>query len=101
MLALQQRGVRIGLVDADTLDFSIPGIPTDELPAMTLENRRSPAERYGLKVVSMGVLTGDNQPAVLRGPMAGKYLEIFVAGAQKGALGWLVVDLPPAPATPR
>ena len=41
-LALQQRGARVGLVDADILGPSIPGmlgIPTGEPPAMTLENR--------------------------------------------------------------
>ena len=40
-LALQQRGARVGLVDADILGPSIPGmlgIPTGEPPAMTLEN---------------------------------------------------------------
>ena len=40
-LALQQRGARVGLVDADILGPGIPGmlgIPTGEPPAMTLEN---------------------------------------------------------------
>ena len=97
-LALQQRGARVGLVDADILGPSIPGmlgIPTGEPPAMTLENRMIPAERHGLKVVSMGMLTGDDQPAVLRGPMVGKYLKMFVGGVQWGELDYLILDLPP------
>ena len=97
-LALQQRGLRVGLVDADILGPSIPGmlgIPTGEPPEMTADSRMIPAQRYGLKVVSMGMLTGDDQPAVLRGPMVGKYLKMFVAGVQWRELDCLILDLPP------
>ena len=97
-LALQQRGLRVGLVDADILGPSIPGmlgIPTGEPPEMTADSRMIPAQRYGLKVVSMGMLTGDDQPAVLRGPMVGKYLKMFVGGVQWGDLDYLILDLPP------
>ena len=65
-LALQQRGLRVGLVDADILGPSIPGmlgIPTGEPPEMTPDSRMIPAQRFGLKVVSMGMLTGDDQAA--------------------------------------
>jgi ATP-binding protein involved in chromosome partitioning len=97
-LALQQLGARVGLVDADILGPSIPGmlgIPTGEPPAMTKDNKMIPAERHGLKVVSMGMLTGDDKPAVLRGPMVGKYLKMFVSGVQWGQLDYLILDLPP------
>ena len=97
-LALQQLGARVGIVDADILGPSIPGmlgIPTGERPAMTPENMILPAERYGLKAVSMGMLTGDDNPAVLRGPMVGKYLKMFIGGVQWGPLDYLILDLPP------
>ncbi len=97
-LALQQLGARVGIVDADILGPSIPvmlGIPTGEPPAMTPDNRMIPAERHGLKVISMGMLTGDDKPAVLRGPMVGKYLKMFVDGVQWGPLDYLILDLPP------
>ncbi len=97
-LALQQLGGRVGLVDADILGPSIPGmlgIPTGEPPANTLDGKMIPAERHGLKVVSMGMLTGDDKPAVLRGPMVGKYLKMFVDGVQWGPLDYLILDLPP------
>ncbi len=97
-LALQQLGGRVGLVDADILGPSIPGmlgIPTGEPPAMTLDGKMIPAERHGLKVVSMGMITGDDKPAVLRGPMVGKYLKMFVDGVQWGPLDYLILDLPP------
>jgi ATP-binding protein involved in chromosome partitioning len=97
-LALQQLGARVGLVDADILGPSIPGmlgIPTSVPPEMTAGSRMIPTQRHGLKVVSMAMLTGDDNPAVLRGPMVGKYLKMFVGGVQWGSLDYLILDLPP------
>ena len=97
-LALQQLGGRVGLVDADILGPSIPGmlgIPTGQPPAQTPDGRIIPAEWHGLKVISMGMLTGDDNPAVLRGPMVGKYLKMFVSDVQWGSLDYLILDLPP------
>ena len=97
-LALQQIGGRIGLVDADVLGPSIPGmlgIPTGQPPAITPDNKAIPAERHGLKAMSMGMLTGDDNPAILRGPMVGKYLQMFIGGTQWGQLDYLILDLPP------
>ncbi len=97
-LALQQLGARVGIVDADILGPSIPGmlgIPTGEPPATNPDGKMIPAERHGLKAVSMGMLTGDDKPAVLRGPMVGKYLKMFVDGVQWGSLDYLILDLPP------
>ena len=97
-LALQQLGGRIGLVDADIHGPSIPGmlgLPTGQPPATTPDRRLIPADRQGLKVISMGMLTGDDNPAILRGPMVGKYLHMFIGGVQWGQLDYLVLDLPP------
>ncbi len=97
-LALQQLGARVGIVDADILGPSIPcmlGIPTGEPPERALDGKMIPVERHGLKAVSMGMLTGDDHPAVLRGPMVGKYLQMFVGGVQWGQLDYLILDLPP------
>ena len=97
-LAFQQLGARIGLVDADILGPSIPGmlgLPTGQPPAMTPDGKIIPADRYGLKTISMGMLTGDDNPAVLRGPMVGKYLNMFIGGVQWDQLDTLILDLPP------
>ncbi|MGH8569416.1 MAG: P-loop NTPase, partial [Gammaproteobacteria bacterium] len=97
-LALQQLGGRIGLVDADVLGPSIPGmlgIPTGRPPATTPDGKAIPAERHGLKTMSMGMFTGDDTPAVLRGPMVSKYLHMLIGAAQWGQLDYLILDLPP------
>jgi len=97
-LALQERGGRIGLVDADVYGPSIPGmlgLPTDQPPATTADRKIVPAERHGLQAMSMGLLTGDDRPAILRGPMVGKYLHMFITQVQWAPLDYLVLDLPP------
>jgi ATP-binding protein involved in chromosome partitioning len=96
--ALQRSGARVGLVDADILGPSVPvmlGLPSGEPPATTADGRIVPAERYGLKVISMGMLTGDDAPAILRGPMVSKYLRLFIDAVQWGTLDYLILDLAP------
>jgi hypothetical protein len=43
----------------------------------------------------MGMLTGDDNPAILRGPMVSKYLKMFIDTVQWGPLDYLIIDLPP------
>jgi len=97
-IALSQSGSRVGLVDADILGPSIPGmlgLPPDELPAVTADGRMVPPERYGVKAASMGLLRNDDNPAILRGPMVSKYLQMLVAQVDWGELDYLILDLPP------
>jgi len=97
-LVLRRLGGRIGLVDADVLGPSIPGmlgIPTGRPLASTADGKAIPAERHGVKTMSMGMFTGDDTPAVLRGPMVGKYLRMLIGGVQWGHLDYLILDLPP------
>jgi ATP-binding protein involved in chromosome partitioning len=97
-LALQQVGGRVGLVDADVLGPSIPGmlgLPVNQPPMTTANQTILPAERYGVRTMSMGMLTGDDSPAILRGPMVNKYLNMFIGNVEWGTLDYLVIDLPP------
>jgi ATP-binding protein involved in chromosome partitioning len=43
----------------------------------------------------MAMLTDDDSPAILRGPMVTKYLQMFVRQVDWGALDVLLLDLPP------
>ncbi len=97
-LALQMRGARVGLMDADILGPSIPGmlgIPTGQPPAMTAAGQAMPIERHGIGAISMAMFTGDDSPAVMRGPMVSKYLKMFISATQWGQLDYLLLDLPP------
>jgi ATP-binding protein involved in chromosome partitioning len=96
-VALADAGLAVGVVDADIYGPSIPrmlGLAGDK-PAMSPEQKIIPAEAYGVKVISMAMLTDDDRPAILRGPMVSKYLQMFVRQVEWGALDVLLLDLPP------
>lgn len=97
-VALARHGLRVGLVDADLYGPSIPGmlgIPVADLPAMSTAGKVVPAEAQNVKVISMAMLTGDDKPAILRGPMVTRYLRMFVTEVDWGTLDVLLLDLPP------
>lgn len=97
-VTLARRGLRVGLVDADLYGPSIPGmlgVAGGTPPAMSPDGMVVPAEAHGVKVISMGMLTGDDNPAILRGPMVTKYLQMFITQVAWGQLDFLLLDLPP------
>lgn len=96
-VAMAEAGLSVGVVDADIYGPSIPGmlgIPGTK-PAMTPQQKVIPAQAHGVKVISMGMLTDDDKPAILRGPMVTKYLQMFVKQVDWGQLDVLLLDLPP------
>jgi ATP-binding protein involved in chromosome partitioning len=54
-----------------------------------------PAEKYGLQVMSMGFLTGDDAPIIWRGPMLHGALQQFFREVAWTNLDYLVIDMPP------
>jgi len=70
------------------------GVP-QQPPETTANQTIRPAERHGLKTISMGMLTGDDSPAILRGPMVNKYLNAFLGDVEWSTLDYLLLDLPP------
>ncbi len=97
-LALAAQGAAVGLVDADLYGPSVPGmlgIETGKSPSMSPSGKVMPAQAHGIKVISMGMLTDDDKPAVLRGPMVSKYLRMFILEVDWGKLDYLILDLPP------
>ncbi|SDY91475.1 P-loop NTPase [Citreimonas salinaria] len=97
-VAMARAGLRVGIVDADIYGPSIPGmlgIPGNAPPAMGPDRRVIPSEAHGVRVISMAMLTDDDQPSILRGPMVTKYLRMFVSQVAWGELDVLLLDLPP------
>lgn len=99
-LALAGDGASVGLMDADIYGPSVPimfGV-RGERPLMTKVNGKGmivPLERYGIKLMSIGLLVDEKQAIVWRGPMASSALKQFVTEVQWGALDYLIIDLPP------
>lgn len=94
---LQERGLKVGLLDADIYGPSLPTLLNlkGKQPTLTEDNRLVPLEREGLKVMSIGFLVEEETPLVWRGPMLQKALHQFLYQVAWGDLDVLLIDLPP------
>lgn len=100
-VALAQRGLSVGLVDADVYGFSIPGIlglvqPDGTVAAPTRVGEMIlPPVAHGVKVVSMGMFVSPGEAVAWRGPMLHRTLSQFLTDVWFGDLDVLLLDLPP------
>ncbi|GGL55573.1 Mrp/NBP35 family ATP-binding protein [Halocalculus aciditolerans] len=93
---LADRGARVGLFDADIYGPNVPRmLASDQHPQATEDERLIPPEKYGIKLMSMAYLAGDDDPVIWRGPMVHKVITQLVEDVEWGHLDYLVVDLPP------
>jgi ATP-binding protein involved in chromosome partitioning len=99
-LALKQRGLKIGLLDADVYGPSIPLMLGIEGAPKVVQGKMVPIRRYGIDVISIGFLIDENQAVIWRGPMVTRALKDFLANVEWGELDYLVVDLPPGTGDP-
>jgi ATP-binding protein involved in chromosome partitioning len=99
-LALSQGGASVGLMDADIYGPSVPimfGV-RGERPMMTEVNGKAmivPLSRYGIKLLSIGLLVDEKNAVVWRGPMASSAIRQFITDVNWGELDYLVIDMPP------
>jgi ATP-binding protein involved in chromosome partitioning len=99
-LALAKGGAKVGLMDADIYGPSVPimfGV-RGERPLMIDINGKgmiAPLEKYGIKLMSIGLLVDEKNAVVWRGPMASSAIRQFVTDIYWGELDYLVVDMPP------
>lgn len=97
-IALAQTGASVGLMDGDIYGPNVPlmlGIPSNERPEVSEDEKIIPLEAYGLKVISMGVLVPAEAPMIWRGPMLHSAVTQFLQKVNWGELDYLFVDLPP------
>ncbi len=98
-LAVAKAGAKVGILDADVYGPSVPAMlglaASPEAVQGPQAGKLRPLERFGLKVMSMGLLTTKDTPIVWRGPMATKLVQEFLGTVDWGDLDYLFVDLPP------
>lgn len=94
-IALAQSGARVGLMDADIYGPNIPTMLGVEKLPPPQGQRLIPAQAYGLKMISMGLLVKPGQPLIWRGPMLNSAIRQFLGDVEWGELDYLIVDLPP------
>ncbi|MFY9805792.1 MAG: Mrp/NBP35 family ATP-binding protein [Pseudonocardiaceae bacterium] len=93
--AMADRGLSVGVVDADIYGHSVPGMLGTTARPTQVEKMIMPPTAYGVKVISIGMFTKDNTPVVWRGPMLHRALQQFLADVFWGDLDVLLLDLPP------
>ncbi|MDQ2752704.1 MAG: Mrp/NBP35 family ATP-binding protein, partial [Bacteroidota bacterium] len=54
-----------------------------------------PLEKYGIQLMSIGLLVDEKSAVVWRGPMVSSAIRQFVTDVDWGALDYLVIDMPP------
>ena len=95
-LALQQTGLKVGILDADIYGPSMPRLlGLKGQPQQVAGNKLEPMQAYGVKVMSMGFLVDEETPMIWRGPMVMSALSQMLKDVAWGELDVLVVDMPP------
>ena len=99
-LAIAESGAKVGLMDADIYGPSIHimfGVRGERPVMRDVEGKGKivPIERYGLKLMSIGLLVDEKQAVVWRGPMVSSAIKQFVSDVDWGELDYLIIDMPP------
>jgi ATP-binding protein involved in chromosome partitioning len=99
-VALSQSGSHVGLIDADVYGPSIPkmfGLENIRPTARTEDGVEwiIPVEKYGVKILSVGLFVKPEDAVIWRGPMATSALKQLITQGDWGELDYLLIDLPP------
>lgn len=94
--ALVQKGLKVGIVDADIYGHSVPNLlGCTDGPTVLDDEMLLPPISHGIKHISIGQFVEGNAPVVWRGPMLHRALQQFLADVFWGDLDVLLLDLPP------
>jgi ATP-binding protein involved in chromosome partitioning len=98
-VALAQRGLTVGILDADIWGFSVPRLLGMEGGVEARQGKMIPLEKKvgtGLvRVLSMGFLADEEQAIMWRGLVLNRAVQQFLQDAHWGDLDYLLIDLPP------
>ncbi len=95
-IALAAQGNKVGLLDGDVYGPNVPlMLGTAAQPEVVGQNRIKPLERFGLKMISVGLLNPGDKPLIWRGPMLHSIVRQFLQQVEWGELDYLFIDLPP------
>ena len=99
-VALAKLGYNVGLLDTDIFGPSVPkmfGLENVQIFAEEKDGRQLliPAEKYGVKMLSIGFFVKPETATLWRGAMACNALKQLIADTNWGALDFLVLDTPP------
>ncbi len=99
-VALAMQGHRVGLLDADIFGPSMPkmlGLEDEQLYMREVDGRNLivPAEKFGVKMLSIGFVVDKDKAVLWRGAMASNALKQLIMDADWGELDYFIIDMPP------
>ncbi len=94
-IALAKLENAVGLLDADIYGPNVPMMMGVKAQPEAVDGKIIPLENYGVKLMSLGFIAGEDTPVIWRGPIVGKIIQQFLLDVTWGALDHLVIDLPP------
>jgi ATP-binding protein involved in chromosome partitioning len=110
-LALAQAGAQVGVFDADIYGPNIPlmlGIRRTKTATGMLPIARAdrtpyiePLQRFGLKIMSIGLLIGEADTVMPDPRFAGRIVSQTIQDVRWGQLDYLLIDLPPGTGEPQ
>ena len=93
--ALQKKGKKVGLLDADIHGPSLPKMIGLNDKPKTDGKFLFPIEKYGAQFMSLGFLVDEKTPMIWRGPMVISAIKTLTEKVAWKDLDYLVVDMPP------
>ena len=94
--AMVKQGQQVGLLDLDIYGPSLPIVlDLHDQPKMTQNKKLIPLEKFGMKVMSFGFISGNDTPVIWRGPLVSRMTEQFFRDVEWGNLDVMILDLPP------
>jgi ATP-binding protein involved in chromosome partitioning len=94
-VTLARAGARVGLLDADIHGPSVPLMMGLKGRPRVVNEVLEPLESHGVKIMSIGLLTGVEDAQIWRGPMVQSAVKQLLVDVAWGELDYLLVDLPP------
>lgn len=94
-VSLARTGAKVGLMDADIYGPNIPTMMGIASLPPSNGKKITPAEAYGVKVISVGFMVKPGQAMIWRGPMLHSAIRQFLGEVDWGELDYLIIDLPP------
>jgi len=96
-LALKDKGLKVGLVDADIYGPSQPSMLNSSAGELKVKDEKiiTPLEKKGIKFISMGLISSEKMPIIWRGPMVSGAVMQLLSQTDWGELDFLIIDTPP------
>jgi len=99
-ILLKNKGYKVALLDADIYGPSIPKMFNIEdykpdMKNIDNEEKMMPANKFGLKIMSIGFFFQPNQALIWRGPLATTAIKEMIHKTYWEDLDYLIIDLPP------